>query len=241
MLQLEVRVSDNCKKMSLQSGLLLISSVLVIKASLNNINDNIDWFNSSKYHQSVANFTNLADEGGNFILPKTTVPERYRIHIDARDLYFGSKDYSGTVEIDVVVKKITDRLIIHSRNQIIHGVKVSNKIKMLDIPLQGFSLYPPEDTLIINFVNNVTVSTELVVQVEYSTTMMTYEAGFYQKSYLNNNRISYVGATQFQATEARFAFPHYDEPALKAIFEVKITHDSRHHAISNTFGAEVTK
>lgn len=227
--------------MFLQSAVLLISSLLVIKASLKRVGDNNDWFTSNEYLQTLRDNITLDEEENNLILPKTSVPERYRIHIDARDLYEGSKDFSGEVEIDVVVKKSTDRIIIHSRNQVIIGVTVINKLDLLEIPLQGFSLNPPEDTLTINFVNNVTASTELILHVNYSTTMMTYEAGFYQKSYVMNNRTSYLGATQFQATEARFAFPLYDEPALKAMFELRITHDERHHAIANTIGTEVSK
>jgi aminopeptidase N len=42
-----------------------------------------------------------------------------------------------------------------------------------------------------------------------------------------------LAATQFEATYARMVMPCYDEPAFKAIFKIKITHDISLNALSN--------
>lgn len=217
--------------MSLQSGVLLISLILIVSA----FNDKNELFASSlelKIDQKEEN---------NLILPTTSVPERYRLHLDTRKLYVGSNEFSGEVDIDALVKRDTDKLVIHSKNLQIHNLKVFNSTDFSEIPIVQYSLYPPEDTLTIDLPSNLTVDSKVTIRISFSTTMFTYESGFYQKSYADNGTTRYLGATQFQATEARLAFPCYDEPALKSVFELKITHDERHHAIANTFGIETSK
>ena len=43
-----------------------------------------------------------------------------------------------------------------------------------------------------------------------------------------------IGATQFEAIDARRALPCFDEPEMKAIFNLKLIVDKQYSAISNT-------
>lgn len=52
--------------------------------------------------------------------------------------------------------------------------------------------------------------------------------------YLSKTKARNYAVTQFEPTDARRAFPSFDEPALKATYDVTLVVDSRDTAISNT-------
>ena len=65
--------------------------------------------------------------------------------------------------------------------------------------------------------------------------------GFYKSTYELNGKTQHLATTQFEATDARRAFPCFDEPAQKAIFEVTLIVPESHEAISNTLPETITK
>jgi puromycin-sensitive aminopeptidase len=59
--------------------------------------------------------------------------------------------------------------------------------------------------------------------------------GFYRSSYKDpSGEPRLMAATQFEATDARRAFPCWDEPAFKAVFAVTLVIDPKLTAVSNT-------
>src|SRR5437867_1821088 len=60
-------------------------------------------------------------------------------------------------------------------------------------------------------------------------------AGFYRSKYtMTDGRQGYMAATQFESTDARRAFPCWDEPSAKATFELSLVVPDGQAAISNT-------
>ena len=57
--------------------------------------------------------------------------------------------------------------------------------------------------------------------------------GFYRSQYKQEGKIKYLATTQFEAADARRAFPCWDEPEAKATFEISIIADNKFSAISN--------
>ncbi len=59
--------------------------------------------------------------------------------------------------------------------------------------------------------------------------------GFYRSQYVDKQgKTKFLATTQFEAADARRAFPCWDEPAAKATFDVSLIAEKNHTAISNT-------
>ncbi len=65
--------------------------------------------------------------------------------------------------------------------------------------------------------------------------------GFYKSSYQIDGKEHHMATTQFEATDARRAFPCFDEPAHKAVFYVSLIVPKGKTAISNTLPVSVAE
>ncbi len=63
--------------------------------------------------------------------------------------------------------------------------------------------------------------------------------GFYLSKYKHQGKEKHIATTQFEPTDARRAFPCFDEPAQKAVFEVSLKTPKNLTAISNTIETEI--
>ena len=66
------------------------------------------------------------------------------------------------------------------------------------------------------------VGRNFTLKIDYEAYLNDKLFGFYRSSYDKTGEKIYLGTTQFQVTDARRAFPCFDEPALKATFEIHI-------------------
>lgn len=180
-------------------------------------------------------------DGHQWRLPKTSKPEYYRIHLDVRNIHTGARDYKGETSIDISMLETTNRILFHSKSQVINELKVYELGTTREIKIRGYRLFPSADTILIFFENVLSASARITVNIKYSTELLTAAYGFYQTSYVKDGETRYVAATQFEPTRARYAFPSYDEPEYKTPFELKITHDSSVKAHANTMETIVVK
>ena len=71
------------------------------------------------------------------------------------------------------------------------------------------------------------------VDLEFEGILNDRLLGFYRSRYEQNGQTKYLATTQFEAADARRAFPCWDEPEAKATFEISIIADNKFTAISN--------
>ncbi len=74
----------------------------------------------------------------------------------------------------------------------------------------------------------------VTISIKFQGTLNDRLLGFYRSRYeQQDGTTKYLATTQFEAADARRAFPCWDEPMAKATFEISILADNRFSAISN--------
>lgn len=71
------------------------------------------------------------------------------------------------------------------------------------------------------------------INLEFQGILNERLLGFYRSQYKQGSKTKYLATTQFEAADARRAFPCWDEPEAKATFEISIIADNKFTAISN--------
>ncbi|RWS03028.1 aminopeptidase N-like protein, partial [Dinothrombium tinctorium] len=86
-----------------------------------------------------------------------------------------------------------------------------------------------------NVPSNLEANNVYSVSMSFKGNLNNELVGFYRSNYedANTGEQRWIAVTQFQATEARRAFPCFDEPALKATFSITLIHLKNMTALSN--------
>ncbi|XP_058178358.1 aminopeptidase N-like [Anopheles ziemanni] len=150
----------------------------------------------------------------------------------------GIFEYTGTLQIEIKVVKPTDQIVLHSVRSVIKSLKLLNSVQN-QIPIKGYVFDKEKEFLVIN-VGEVVQPTSgtYMLDIAFTNTIDRYDrAGFYRSSYVSaNGTTRHLGLTQFEPIDARTAFPCYDEPGIKATFEIVVTCGLEYHVRSNTPG-----
>lgn len=167
------------------------------------------------------------------ILPSTIAPVHYNITLQPDMDTF---HVNGSSEIEATVNKRTEFIILHAKDMTIGTFSITN------YAVKRTFYYEENDFFVVQLSRPLTRGVIMMyLTFNYSLTA-TELVGFYNSSYtLPSGKKEVLATTQFEPTDARRAFPCFDEPAMKANFTISIIHNPDYHAISNMPVSSVIK
>ncbi len=156
-------------------------------------------------------------------LSGTVQPEHYNLTL-APDLKAAT--FAGTESIDVMLPQPAQSITLNAAE--INFKSVTAVVAGRDIPAQ-VSLDAPQEQATFHFAS-LLPSGSVTLKIAYTGMLNDQLRGFYLSK---TDRRNYA-VTQFEPTDARRAFPSFDEPAMKATFDITLVVDKDDTAISNT-------
>lgn len=156
-------------------------------------------------------------------LPCDVVPKKYRISLD---IDLKEHKFSGHETIDVVVNQSTDKIVLNA-------CKLDVKTAKFNDVEATISLEEEKEVVVFSFPSLVNVGPGQLY-VEFAAPLENSMKGLYLSKYCHEGETKYLACTQFEATDARRAFPCWDEPSHKAVFEIDITAEKHFTVLSNT-------
>uniref|UniRef100_A0A336LYN8 Aminopeptidase n=1 Tax=Culicoides sonorensis TaxID=179676 RepID=A0A336LYN8_CULSO len=185
-----------------------------------------------RFGQPVSSF--IRAEGTTYRLDNNTEPINYQVHLKTR-VDEAKFDFQGEVKITLKFKVESNYVQIHKRQITITNATIKCGSDAEELLLEKMTFNEVTEHLRFNLTKAQPVSTQCVLWIEYNGELREDNEGFYRSSYVNpQGQTRWLATTQFESTDARHAFPCYDEPGMRATFDIKITFgDENYHAISN--------
>jgi puromycin-sensitive aminopeptidase len=166
-----------------------------------------------------------SDPGPNFRLSKQVLPRRYALRME---LDLETWRFRGTVEIALEIAAPTDTVTMHALDLDLHEARLT------DGRSARIVVHPQAEAVSLLFPTPLAAGAA-TLRIAFAGTILEKLRGLY-RSVKDGARYA---ATQFEAADARRAFPCFDEPEFKARFAVTLVVPRDARAIAN--GAVATE
>ncbi len=155
-------------------------------------------------------------------LPDTVAPSHYQLTFtpDLQAAKFG-----GSEIIDIQVRKPTNTIVLNAVDIDFRTVEITSG----GVTQQGKATSDPKTEMATLSFPKPVAAGPAKLHIEYTGTLNDQLRGFYLSKTEKRN----YAVTQMEPTDARRAFPSFDEPAMKATFDIKLIIDKGDTAISN--------
>lgn len=184
----------------------------------------------------VVAFSPYADsiDGKSYRLPNNTKPLRYDVSL-MTDVNRGETAFAGNVRIRIVAVENSNTITLQYRQLTIETIQVFSNPDAIPLLIpSSFNYVEDVEFLTITVATELAATQEYLVVIAYQGLLRDDNMGFYRSSYKDTTgKTIWLATTQFEQTDARHAFPCYDEPQIRTPFGIEIKHDSSYNAISN--------
>lgn len=136
--------------------------------------------------------------------------------------------FSGHVQISVWCDEPTSKLEMDAADLQIQSCQVNTANKTLEAET---TIHDTQEMLAIQTPED--VNEGCTINIRYTGVLNDRLLGFYRSKFTYNSKTEYLATTQFEAADARRAFPCWDEPNYKATFDVVLVAPADTTAISN--------
>lgn len=161
-------------------------------------------------------------------LPKSVVPVNYNIRLKPNLTEF---TFEGTEVVEVEVKSVTNQIVCNSVDIEISKAVLSADGK--DVAASDIKYIPEDEKAVLVFPNELPTGTSKL-HLDFTGELNDKMKGFYRSKYTTpEGEERFCAVTQFEATDARRAFPCWDEPAIKATFDITLVVPKDKTALSN--------
>uniref|UniRef100_A0A182JF00 Aminopeptidase n=1 Tax=Anopheles atroparvus TaxID=41427 RepID=A0A182JF00_ANOAO len=171
-------------------------------------------------------------------LPTSTAPVHYHLALRTA-IHENNRQFSGTVTIHLQVLEATTTIVVLNRRLTIQRAALHEEATGgtvgPELEQPTFATDSRTEHLTFTLSRVLQPGSRYFLRIEFQGTLQNNNnMGFFASSYLDQNGVRrYLASSKFEPTHARSAFPCYDEPLLKATFELEITHSVSYNAVAN--------
>ncbi|KAF9418987.1 hypothetical protein HW555_004314 [Spodoptera exigua] len=163
-------------------------------------------------------------------LPRSVVPKHYDLELIPN---LGKFTFTGKTAVKVSVLRSTSEIVLNCLDLELNNVKLQYEGGSEPITPIEVRLNTADETATILF-DRPLEEGEATLHCEFKGEINDKMKGLYRSKYLTpSGEERYAAVTQFEATDARRCFPCWDEPAIKATFDITLEVPADRVALSN--------
>ena len=151
-------------------------------------------------------------------LPTSVTPSHYNLHIRP-DLE--SETFTGNVDISIDTTETVSEIVLNAKEVELESARLTGGGRAIEA--SDFT-YDEELERVTIHLDGEAPSGSHTLTIDFDGILNRKLAGFYISTFTDDSgEERKIATTQFESTDARQAFPCFDEPAMKASFEVALT------------------